>query len=230
MQREDWNMYVQVTRTSQVRHLAMSTTKIVLEWTKAVIFIITVVCILLIFGLEKGLKNYTPSTLYIVVTGFYYILTEKLFVDIILKLFDRLKVDYFESMESLYCPVILKITQIILCLIFSCVCLLMGNIGIVLVCCFTNIRVKYRELDCDNLLPLRSYLSELAIYRQATTDELIAHDDVCAVCLYKMTSARVTPCQHYFHAECLRRTLNESAEKCPICQYKLSLNKASIKL
>ena len=223
VQREDWNMYVQVTRTSKVRHLAMSTTKILLEWTKAVIFIITVVCILLVFGLEKGLKNYTPSTTYLIITGIYYMLTEKVFVDILFKTVEHFRLDYFESMEKLYFPVLQKSLQLSLSLALTVTCFMLGHIGLGAFSSFTNIRAKYYELDNENLSPLISYLKQLSMFRHATTKELNALDDVCAVCLHKMTSARITPCQHYFHAECLRRALHESAEKCPICQFPLPI-------
>lgn len=44
-------MQIQVTPSSKVLHLAMTATKIALEWTKAVTFIVTVVCMLL--GMPK---------------------------------------------------------------------------------------------------------------------------------------------------------------------------------
>ena len=58
LMKEDWSPYVTLTESSQIKHLAMSATKIVLEWTKAVTFIVTVTFTLLVFGLEQGLQNY----------------------------------------------------------------------------------------------------------------------------------------------------------------------------
>lgn len=58
IEKEDWSPYVTITERSRIKHLAMSATKIVLEWTKAVTFAVTVTFMLLVFGLEQGLQNY----------------------------------------------------------------------------------------------------------------------------------------------------------------------------
>lgn len=58
IEKEDWSPYVTLTERSQIKHLAMSATKIVLEWTKAVTFVVTITFMLLFFGLEQGLENY----------------------------------------------------------------------------------------------------------------------------------------------------------------------------
>lgn len=211
-------MYVNIARNSNVRHLALSATKIVLEWTKAITFIITVVFMLLVFGLEKGLKNYSPTNSYLVITGLYYISTEKVFMDLFTNWLDAKKFDYFESMESLYSPALLISWHIFLSSIITLLCAFTGSLRLVMLSCFTNIRIKYKELRENYLRPLQEEMSRLAGYRSATPGEVREHDDVCAICLTPMTSARITPCQHYFHADCLRRCLKES-NKCPICQY-----------
>jgi hypothetical protein len=77
IEKEDWSPWIHLTKTSNVRHLAMSTTKIVLEWTKAVTFIVTIVFMLLLFGLEQGLQHYQPNIMYAIITWFYYMATEK---------------------------------------------------------------------------------------------------------------------------------------------------------
>lgn len=221
VEREDWTMYVNIARTSNVRHLAMSTTKIVLEWTKAVTFVITVVFILLVLGLEKGLKDYSPTPAYLLFTAVYFTLTEKVFTDMVGNWLDNRKLSCFESLESLYWPALLLTSHLLLSSLLTFLCVFTGSFRIVVLSSFTNIRVKYRELRDSYLLPLRRELATLSAYRMATKSEVQQHDDVCAVCLAAMTSARVTPCQHFFHADCLRRCLRESY-KCPICQYNLS--------
>ncbi|XP_069587970.1 E3 ubiquitin-protein ligase RNF139 [Ranitomeya imitator] len=46
-------------------------------------------------------------------------------------------------------------------------------------------------------------------------------DDVCAICYQEFrTSARVTPCHHYFHALCLRKWLYIQ-DTCPMCHQKV---------
>lgn len=58
IEKEDWSPYVTLTERSKIRHLAMSATKIVLEWTKAVTFVVTLTFLLLVFALEQGLQHY----------------------------------------------------------------------------------------------------------------------------------------------------------------------------
>uniref|UniRef100_A0A8C5KGY7 E3 ubiquitin-protein ligase RNF139 n=1 Tax=Jaculus jaculus TaxID=51337 RepID=A0A8C5KGY7_JACJA len=46
-------------------------------------------------------------------------------------------------------------------------------------------------------------------------------DDVCAICYHEFTtSARITPCNHYFHALCLRKWLYIQ-DTCPMCHQKV---------
>ncbi|XP_026534907.1 E3 ubiquitin-protein ligase RNF139 [Notechis scutatus] len=49
-------------------------------------------------------------------------------------------------------------------------------------------------------------------------------DDVCAICYHEFTtSARITPCNHYFHALCLRKWLYIQ-ETCPMCHQKVDID------
>lgn len=219
-EREDWSMYVNITSTSNVHHLGLSTTRIVLEWTKAVTFLITVVFTLLVFGLETGLKDYAPTAAYLLITGAYFIMTEKVFIKMFSSWLDYMKFDYFEGMEVFYCPGMLLSMQITLSSFFVLLCFVCGHFRLVMLSTFTNIRVKYRELRDRCLQPLNTELSNLSCFRVASPSEIQGHDDVCAICLMLMSCARITPCQHFFHADCLRRCLKESY-KCPICQYDL---------
>lgn len=66
--KENWSLSVQMTEHCRLKHLAMSATKVVLEWTKAVTFIVTLVFMLLVFGLEQGLHHYRPTLPYTMLT------------------------------------------------------------------------------------------------------------------------------------------------------------------
>ena len=220
VEREDWTMYVNIARTSNVRHLALSTTKMVLEWTKAVTFIITVVFLLLVMGLEKGLKDYSPTPGYLFLTGVYFLVTQKFSTKIAGAWFDNKKFEPFEGMECLYWPTLLLASHLTLSTLLTLLCVSTFNFRLVLLSSFANLRVKYRELRDDCIKPLQYELATLSPYRPANRSEVRRHDDVCAVCLAPMSSARVTPCYHLFHGDCLRRCLKES-NKCPICQYHL---------
>ena len=55
----------------------------------------------------------------------------------------------------------------------------------------------------------------------ATEAELRSHNDVCAICYSDMlTSAKVTPCGHYFHGGCLKKWLFVQ-DHCPMCSAKI---------
>ncbi|XP_051927044.1 E3 ubiquitin-protein ligase RNF139 isoform X2 [Hippocampus zosterae] len=49
-------------------------------------------------------------------------------------------------------------------------------------------------------------------------------EDVCAICYQEFaTSARITPCHHYFHALCLRKWLYIQ-DSCPMCHQKVNVD------
>ncbi|XP_049828433.1 uncharacterized protein LOC126267351 isoform X1 [Schistocerca gregaria] len=226
IEKEDWSPYVTMAEHSNIKHLAMSATKIVLEWTKAVTFVITVVFMLLVFGLEQGLQHYQPTVLYTVVTWIYYMATEKVFVDMFPTLLSFLRLDVLESLEALWAPVLLRAgTAGISLLAALAVAMLQyarngshGWVRLVVFALYFNVHLRLRELWLGPLRQLRAEQAVLMRFRPALPEELAAHDDVCAVCLSPMPRrARVTPCQHMFHAECLRLCLKTS-DNCPICK------------
>ena len=55
----------------------------------------------------------------------------------------------------------------------------------------------------------------------ATAEQLADHDDVCAICYSDMKTACVTPCEHLYHAVCLRKWLYVK-ETCPMCHRDLA--------
>ncbi|KAJ1528399.1 hypothetical protein ONE63_006814 [Megalurothrips usitatus] len=216
--KEDWSLSVPVADHSRVKHLAMTATRLVLEWTKAVTFIITVVFMLLVFGLERGLEHYHPTTAYTVVTWVYYMATEKVFADLFPALLTMLRLERLESLEGQWAPVLQRGLTMALAVVLSLPLLLQGQYRVAVSALYVCGWVRWRELRRGPLAALLAERAVLERYRHATPEELAAHDDdVCAVCLASMQRARVTPCQHLFHAECLRRCLS-SSDVCPICK------------
>ncbi|XP_063781504.1 RING finger protein 145-like isoform X1 [Pseudophryne corroboree] len=51
---------------------------------------------------------------------------------------------------------------------------------------------------------------------RATKGQLRVHNDICSICYQEMSVAVVTPCSHFFHADCLRRWLYVQ-DTCPLC-------------
>lgn len=214
--KEDWSPYVNVTRHSRVKHLAMSATKIVLEWTKAVTFIVTITFILLTFGLEQGLEYYRPNALYILVTATYYLLSEKTFLELWPIGLSALKLERLEGMEALYCGVWARgiTTMLAIPIVPALAWYERWRLAVLVFYVCVYIQGRYRLGEA--LVKLNEACGSLARFRRATTEELSTLEDVCAVCLGTMKAARVTPCAHFFHADCLRRCLSTS-DRCPIC-------------
>ncbi|XP_067012374.1 E3 ubiquitin-protein ligase AMFR [Anabrus simplex] len=223
IEKEDWSPYVTMAEHSNIKHLAMSATKIVLEWTKAVTFIITVVFMLLVFGLEQGLEHYHPTSFYTVVTWLYYMATEKVFVECFPTLLTLLQLDILESLESLWAPVLLRIFTMCMSVVFALPLALYGQYRAVFVAVYLNVYLRWREMSANSLQVLNVERTVLSQYRYATADELASFDDVCAVCLSPMRLARITPCHHIFHGDCLRQCLKAS-DNCPICKRELKFD------
>ncbi|PSN33247.1 hypothetical protein C0J52_23045 [Blattella germanica] len=223
IEKEDWSPYVTMAEHSNIKHLAMSATKIVLEWTKAVTFIITVVFMLLVFGLEQGLENYHPTSLYTVITWIYYMATEKVFVDIFPSILLFLQLDILESLELLWAPVLLRTFTITITFLFAIPLFLYGQYRLLFIVVYMNVYLRSKEMALNSWKVLNNERTVLNQYRYATNDELAAFDDVCAVCLSPMRLARITPCHHIFHGDCLRQCLKAS-DNCPICKRELKFD------
>ncbi|XP_043255192.1 RING finger protein 145-like [Colletes gigas] len=221
IEKEDWSPYVTLTERSRIKHLAMSATKIVLEWTKAVTFIVTITFMLLVFGLEQGLQNYKPSTFYTVITWIYYSATEKIFVEMFPSILKYFQLDAFENMEELYAPVILRSFTIAISALFILLLVPIASWRFLFVATYLNVYLRLKDLVQQSGATLQREREILNRYRKATREEIEHFDDVCAICLCGMTKARMTPCHHLFHADCLRQCLKTN-DTCPTCKRELT--------
>ncbi|KAM4710464.1 RING finger protein 145-like isoform 2-T2 [Discoglossus pictus] len=59
---------------------------------------------------------------------------------------------------------------------------------------------------------------------KATKRQLRAHNDVCSICFQDMSVAVITPCNHFFHADCLRKWLYVQ-DTCPMCHQQVKPEK-----
>ncbi|XP_018328894.1 uncharacterized protein LOC108739481 [Agrilus planipennis] len=217
IEKEDWSPYVNMTHHSNLKHVAMSATKIVLEWTKAVTFIITVTFMLLVFGLEQGLEHYQPTALYTIVTWTYYMCTEKVFVQFFPSVLVFLRLSCLEALEFLYAPVLLRYYTITVAALMGLILLFYGQFRFTFIATYLTVYLRTKDLVGNSLKQLKNEQAVLNQFRLASLEEIENWDDVCAVCLSPLNRARVTPCQHLFHADCLRQCLN-SSKNCPICK------------
>lgn len=204
---------------SGVRHLAMTATKVMLEFTRAVTFVVTGVFMLLVFGLEQGLEHFNPTWYYIGITALYFTLTERSCQEKIPSLLTYLNCDFFESMESLWTPVLVRLCSslasgLMILLVFVCS---HENLMLLAAASFINVYMTVKDLDQHWQALMKEKLS-IEKYRPATQQEIKENDDVCAICLQEMSSARITPCHHMFHGDCLRKCLHVRLS-CPMCKY-----------
>ena len=100
---------VMISSESNLSHLAMTATKLMLDITKAVTFVITGVFMLLLFGIPSQ-THYSPTYGYICVTLLYYCLTERASNDEkISELLTYFRFEAFENLEPLWTPVLIRI-------------------------------------------------------------------------------------------------------------------------
>lgn len=210
-----------ISENSNIRHLAMTATRLMLEFTRAVTFVVTGVFMLLVFGLEQGLEHFNPTWYYIGITVIYFTLTERTCQEKIPSLLTYLNCDFFESMENLWTPVLVRLCSslasgMMILLVFVCS---HENLMLLSAASFINVYMTIRDLDQHWQALMKEKLS-IEKFRYASSQEIKENDDVCAVCLQMMATARVTPCHHMFHGDCLRRCLKERPT-CPMCKYVL---------
>ncbi|KAM3730422.1 hypothetical protein ACB098_12G086400 [Castanea mollissima] len=100
---------------------------------------------------------------------------------------------------------------------------------------FLNIRVNICALlgamfkRIKGFIKLRKALGALhAALPDATTEELQAYDDECAICREPMAKAKRLHCKHLFHLACLRSWLDQGLSEtysCPTCRKPLFIGR-----
>ncbi|XP_054815900.1 E3 ubiquitin protein ligase RIN2 isoform X2 [Prosopis cineraria] len=93
---------------------------------------------------------------------------------------------------------------------------------------FLNIRVNICTLLSAIINRVRAYIrlrtalgALHAALPDATTEELLAYDDECAICREPMAKAKKLNCKHLFHLACLRSWLDQGLAEmytCPTCR------------
>jgi len=207
---------------SSARHLAASTTNCVLEWTRAVTITVTLVTMLLIFALKHEIHHYGPTWPYLGVTGVYYVMTEKTLVEFLPAFLGSSGFRLFGGCDELWQQAIVKAATATIAAVASVCGFKFGHWGLPLYGLYTCVYIRLKDMNSNELAALRQHQVLLGPFPCASQRELDILDDVCAVCLSQMSTpmGRVTPCQHVFHAECLRRCLLQSS-LCPLCKREL---------
>ena len=92
------------------------------------------------------------------------------------------------------------------------------NTFILVVHCYFNVCQRLQQ-GLRSFLQRRRAVKKSSNLPNATSDQLLHHKDVCAICFMDMMSVSasvVTPCTHFFHRVCLRRWLSFQ-DRCPLC-------------
>lgn len=183
--------------------------RIVIEWAKA---IIVVVCLR-----EQGIYL-KPSIPYAFITFSYYLCTEKIFSEIFCKLFQFFAFEFFDELEHLYVPLVLNLYVLSLCFSTNLYFLMTRQfLGFIIASSYFTIYLRLKDCYFNYWKIIKLEIETFENFRNANQKELDEYDDICAVCLNKMSKAKITPCNHFFHPTCLKQCLKNSF-LCPICK------------
>lgn len=182
--------------------------KIVLEWSKAATVI---VCLR-----EQGIK-YQPSVTYSILTFVYYLCTEKVFLEIWPRLLEICSFEVFDTLEHLYTPIFLNSYAIISAFVVGFYLLFTPYTTFALSACYFTVYLRIQDVFHNYIKVLTLEKRTFASFRAASDKDIQEWNDICAVCLSSMSRARITPCNHFFHPQCLKQCLKMSLQ-CPLCK------------
>lgn len=194
--------------TSTVRNYLKWIFRIVIEWLKAAVIII---CLR-----EQGL-NMKPNFYYNSITFLYYVATEKVFLDTLPNIVAYFNFDCLESLEHLYVPITLYLYTIVSGSGITLYLLTSAHARHAIFSSYFIIYIRIKDLIHNYIKVLNLEKETYASFRIASEKELKNWDDICAVCLNNMSRARITPCNHLFHPQCLKQCLKTSFQ-CPLCK------------
>ena len=80
---------------------------------------------------------------------------------------------------------------------------------------YFNIWVQAKE-GWKVFMKRRTAVNKINSLPMATEEQLVDHNDVCAICYQELLTARITRCHHLFHGVCLRKWLYVQ-DRCPLC-------------
>lgn len=193
---------------SSLRHCLFWIVKTIMEWLKAVIII---VCLR-----EQGI-NFRLRLLTTVITFTYYMCTEKIFTEIIKDGITYFSFEKLENLEHLIVPIILNIYTILSSSVVIIKLLFTTETKGALIASYFLVYLRIKDLIYNYLNVLILERKTYATFRPATDKDIQQWDDICAVCLNRMSRARITPCNHLFHPYCLKQCL-KSSYQCPLCK------------
>ncbi|XP_062619541.1 RING finger protein 145-like [Saccostrea cucullata] len=77
-----------------------------------------------------------------------------------------------------------------------------------------NLKVRRKVMKMIDLLPV------------TVEEQMQNFDGVCSICQYSISTAKITPCGHFFHRMCLQKWMYTN-ELCPVCRQSVSSDSSS---
>lgn len=215
--RSNWRSYETIATSSEIHHLGLTATKVTLEWTKLVVFFMTLLLSGLGISLGIEIQGFTPSVSYLVVTGFYFLTMEPLVEKCLPGILTLVAPDPFDGQERMWAPIILKSSSLVVSLLMTTLGLVLGKYKMAAVSCLVCVHLKIRDIQVNAIQPIRMAEATVARFPFASPSQLCSCEDICAICLAEMRRARVTYCGHLFHSVCLAQS-KKISPLCPICK------------
>ncbi len=169
-------------------------------------------------------QTFYLNVVYVIVTFSYFLMTINCLKKPLTKCLRYLHIDYLEGLEQYYVAALLGLVEIVYAFCLMVWTLMSDRQVLMLAALYTNIYASGRDLVNNTLNAAFREWSLLAQFDKASTQELQHLDDICAICLCRMTTARKTACKHFFHGHCLIQCAKEK-HTCPICNKRLFIKK-----
>ncbi|XP_047476641.1 uncharacterized protein LOC125030567 isoform X3 [Penaeus chinensis] len=168
--------------------------------------------ILVMFTVE--FRHGEPQLSYIAATFVYFSITQHKWTgnERVVAWLRSLSLEFFEEEEELWVPLSFK-AGTVLASVAVAAPLASTWPTLCAVAAYTNVLAPVILLRAQFETQHQTILNK---YRRATKEEISAHS-TCPVCLETLKVARATPCNHLYHATCLRRCL-ELSPLCPMCK------------
>ncbi|XP_030762579.1 RING finger protein 145-like isoform X2 [Sitophilus oryzae] len=191
--------------------------RIILEWIKA---LIVVLCLR-----EQGIQ-YEPKLIYSIITFVYYLLTERIFIEVFPKIVEALNIRKLDNLEYLYIPFYMNVLAVLAGLSASMFNLYLNYSPLIFLALYFMVYLRIKDAYYNYWEILVAEKEAYSSFQIATQREIEDWDDICAVCLSNMSRARITPCNHLFHPYCLKQCLRTSF-LCPLCKQHFLENMAN---
>ncbi|XP_077136552.1 RING finger protein 145-like isoform X2 [Ranitomeya variabilis] len=95
------------------------------------------------------------------------------------------------------------------------------GVSVIIVHSYVNVWLRAQS-GWSSFLLRREAANKISCLPRASEEQLSAHNDLCAICFQDMSVAVLTSCNHFFHADCLRKWLYVQ-DTCPMCHHPVTL-------